>query len=400
MNLRNLIGFFFGRRAAIEALAKERGTLWLGLFFVLTAGVAREYDQEWAFHWILPYFLPLILSSVLGLLFFVFAEAAYVREVPGALVRHMRVFFSMFWLTAPLAWLYAIPVEHFASMRAAIIVNTALLAVVSVWRVVLFARVLSVLLKVSWLLIVCNILFGGGVLMFIGSLGRTMSLVDVMGGMLHTPDVKLKLWILDKVMVAAGTAAFVGFVSLFFIPRCDRNLRTYPEPERRGPFLWALVAVVTLVCAAGMLVMQPRVRNSVMIRYLDPEEAVALAERVGPDGFARTRPLRPIGRLYVNLRSALALADAMPDGEPAWYWDHVAESIRIVVHGGWNYRTHNEVDPIARYTVSNATPGWVESNREELRAFFETAGSRAAVNSNLNALVWNRLGGLGPEAGP
>ncbi len=56
-----------------------------------------------------------------------------------------RVFLGLYWMTAPLAWLYAIPVERYVSAGDAVNWNLRFLALVSVWRVLLITRVLAVL---------------------------------------------------------------------------------------------------------------------------------------------------------------------------------------------------------------------------------------------------------------
>src|SRR5262249_47045734 len=56
-----------------------------------------------------------------------------------------RSFLALFWMTAPLAWLYAIPYERFLSEGAATKANLWTLGLVAVWRVALMVRVVQVL---------------------------------------------------------------------------------------------------------------------------------------------------------------------------------------------------------------------------------------------------------------
>jgi hypothetical protein len=53
-------------------------------------------------------------------------------------------------MTAPLAWLYAIPVEQFMTPGEATRTNLCLLALVAVWRVALITRVVAVLFEASY----------------------------------------------------------------------------------------------------------------------------------------------------------------------------------------------------------------------------------------------------------
>jgi hypothetical protein len=57
-------------------------------------------------------------------------------------------FLGLYWMTAPLAWVYAIPVEHFLTEADATRANLWLLGIVSLWRVLLITRVASVLWSV------------------------------------------------------------------------------------------------------------------------------------------------------------------------------------------------------------------------------------------------------------
>src|SRR4051812_17654529 len=48
-------------------------------------------------------------------------------------------FMALFWLTAPIAWLYALPVERVLDPYRAAQANIALLSIVSLWRVLLMS---------------------------------------------------------------------------------------------------------------------------------------------------------------------------------------------------------------------------------------------------------------------
>ncbi|HEV3343021.1 MAG TPA: hypothetical protein VG125_21785, partial [Pirellulales bacterium] len=55
-------------------------------------------------------------------------------------------FVGLFWMTAPLAWIYAVPYERFLSAAGAVKARLWSLGLVSLWRVVLMMRVLQVVL--------------------------------------------------------------------------------------------------------------------------------------------------------------------------------------------------------------------------------------------------------------
>ena len=54
-------------------------------------------------------------------------------------------FMTLYWMMAPMAWLYGIPYERFDSPSEAISANLWTLALVSIWRVALMTRVVSVI---------------------------------------------------------------------------------------------------------------------------------------------------------------------------------------------------------------------------------------------------------------
>lgn len=151
MTLRTLAGFLVGRRDAIVQVASSRAALWVAGLFVLSAGFAREYDQEdlLADPWYV--LIPLAASLVTSYLLFVLVYAVSGRRSAEPMPRRgaYRSFLTTYWMTAPLAWLYAIPVERLSSEADATAANISLLALVALWRVALITRVVQVLFGAS-----------------------------------------------------------------------------------------------------------------------------------------------------------------------------------------------------------------------------------------------------------
>jgi hypothetical protein len=151
MGIRTLLGYLIGSRSAILALAEHPYSWLIGLIFVLSAGFAREYDGEDLLHepWYLA--IPLLASFVSSIALF------GVLYVPGRLAGAnvppfggaYRAFLSLFWMTAPLAWLYAVPYERLLDPVSAVYANVWTLALVSIWRVALMVRVGVVLFGLS-----------------------------------------------------------------------------------------------------------------------------------------------------------------------------------------------------------------------------------------------------------
>lgn len=221
-----LIQFLLGSRVAIATFASRRDTLWLGLIFVISAGFVREYHQG---NWIQKPWLiatPLIWATVLTLL--LFPLATIVARQRGAIVENYwgryRVFLGLVWLTAPLAWIFILPVDQLMPAEDAAIIKLWLLGIVSVWRIYLVTRILTtlfvphssevffsgtlfVLLLVVDTVFLCNFGEGRPVLM-VGSTSETpvadfvvLHLLTVMSfiGVMMWP-----IWLIGTLMVALG----------------------------------------------------------------------------------------------------------------------------------------------------------------------------------------------------
>jgi len=134
--------FLVGDREAIERIARSRNAIWLGMVFVLSAGFAREYDGESLLHEPWHVLLPLAASIATSLILFVMIS--FVGMMRGREIRILSLyprFLGLFWMTAPLAWLYAIPVERFMTAGSATEMNLNFLVIVALWRVVLMVRI-------------------------------------------------------------------------------------------------------------------------------------------------------------------------------------------------------------------------------------------------------------------
>ena len=147
MRVRTLLLYLIGDRRAILDLAADRRALWAGLLFVLSAGLARDYDGEDLLRE--PWHLLIPVGASLAASFLLFLAACgslfLRREGRPPFLTAYRSFLTLFWMTAPLAWLYAVPYERFLSPGGATSANLWTLALVAAWRVALMVRVVSVL---------------------------------------------------------------------------------------------------------------------------------------------------------------------------------------------------------------------------------------------------------------
>ena len=153
MNIWTIAGYLAGNASSIREVASTRAALWTGVALVLLTGIARNFDQNFVLETPLWLVGPLIFSFFSGSFLYAilirgFARRHLPKEIP--MESRWTTFMALFWMTAPIAWLYAVPVERFLDSYRAAQANLALLAIVSVWRVWLMSRVISVLLEIPF----------------------------------------------------------------------------------------------------------------------------------------------------------------------------------------------------------------------------------------------------------
>lgn len=147
LSLRSIIHFLGFQSAAILQVAANRHATWVGLLFVLSAGFAREYDGEYLlaepWHVAVPLVASVIGCLLLTSLVWLLAWRRQIREIRFA--ETFRCFLNLYWMTAPLAWVYAIPVERLLPPASATTCNLVFLGIVATWRVALMIRCVGVL---------------------------------------------------------------------------------------------------------------------------------------------------------------------------------------------------------------------------------------------------------------
>lgn len=184
MDISTLIRFLLGQRQAIVDIVNCRAALWVGAIFVLSAGFAREYNQEDLLHtpWylIIPLVASLATSLVLYSLFFLGARQNDTE--PLRFWPFYRRFLTLYWMTAPLAWLYAIPVESLLSAADSVRANLSLLGLVSLWRVLLISRCASVLFGSSFLAAFFIVMFFADTLALVILYFTPLPIFNIMGG--------------------------------------------------------------------------------------------------------------------------------------------------------------------------------------------------------------------------
>lgn len=268
MKLSLLPRFLLGQRDAILELAASKWTILIGAILVVSAGLAREYDGEdlinepW--HALRPRGASLASGTTLFLLVHcaVMLRSAKVERKPPSFERSYVIFLGMFWMTAPMAWLYAIPYERFMSPVDAIGVNLWTLAIVAAWRVALITRVISVIYGISATPVFFVVmLFADAVVFAVVTMVPT-PVIDVMGGIRHTDrDALIASVTLTLTVLSVLTAPVWILGSLFALGWLKPDWRVGPS-ESSSPRSLLLFAVGSvLVFLPAMVFTQPEQVN-------------------------------------------------------------------------------------------------------------------------------------------
>jgi hypothetical protein len=201
-----VVRYLFGSAAAIRSVAADRMAIPVGILFCILAGLARHYDQTLLAEQPLIVLRSWAFSLVSGAMLSV--GMLWPGKTTGLL--SLRAFFGLFWMTAPLAWLYAFPVERWFEPVLAAKANLAFLAIVAFWRVVLMVRVLFVLTAMPVHQCLWRVMIPASLeVLVIAFLGRLYSALAGMGGLDHSPA--------EEVLINATKFALIGAIAVFIV---------------------------------------------------------------------------------------------------------------------------------------------------------------------------------------
>ena len=299
-----IIKFLCFDRDSILQIAGSRWATVVGFLFVVSAGFAREYDGEYLvaepWHVLLP-----VVASVVGCFLMVvliypmvfFKTGDFRTKTPHATFRSTFIsFLNVYWMTAPLAWIYAIPVERFLSPENATAANMLLLGIVAVWRVGLMMDCVQVLLKTKWYAgVFVVMLFCDVVALFAYSYVRGPVFM-VMGGVRLTESAQLILTIRLLTFLIGGATLLVwliGYLVLLFRKQDWEWFGDVTEfessraPERVSKSLWCLLAGSLLIWIPILPLTQPeqgkRWQCERLIVAMDFEALSAFSHQYGED---------------------------------------------------------------------------------------------------------------------
>ena len=339
MRASDCLRYLFGHRQAIEAVAKSRAALAAGIILVLLTSIARNYDQTWLpenpFLWI---FGSLLFSWVSGSVLYAVAWRGMVRRSASPKLPETSsidgwvCFMGLFWLTAPIAWLYAIPVERFLDDVAAAKANVALLATVSLWRVLLMARVLHVLSRAPFLLVLLWVLMVAAaealVVFFFGG-GFAKAIMAGMGGMRNSPAEE----ILIGAMGTAFSGAFFTFpIALLCVLVWPRRYELQPLPAlTHAPLPWKLLLVAAIFWIAVAILPQRELAHTVAYQRLieagQYRQALDYLSARGPGDFASARPLPPAPYERDSFGQLFQLIAVANERDASWTHQHLVHRL-------------------------------------------------------------------------
>jgi hypothetical protein len=253
--LSRTLRFLRGDRAAIRAVAADRGSMATGAVLVVTAGIAREYDQRLFVEHPLAFFAGLPFSFIAASFIFAFVDKLVFRRAPeaerGSVGGRFATFLGVFWMTAPLAWLYAIPVERFLDEAAAAAANLGLLAIVAFWRVALLSRAVAVLSGAGELRAAASVCLPAAIeLGVVGYAGALAIALKYMSGAARIPAG-------DRLFLDAAGVAILGAIALaigslaVLYRQLGESIDVRPLPPRNTASFPA--GLLAAICAAWVL---------------------------------------------------------------------------------------------------------------------------------------------------
>ena len=252
MSIATLLKYLVGSRAAILRIVNTPSAIWLGALLVVSAGLAREYDakdltrEPW--YLLVPLGASLVTSFLLFTLVYLVARKRNANHRP--FWPTYRPFLALYWLTAPLAWLYAIPFDRVLPAAEATGANLALLGIVSLWRVSVMTRVVMVYFGAGPIAAATLVmLFGDSVAMAVLYF-TPLPIFNIMGG----------IPLSESEQLIQGAALWVGCLGLpswpvwlIAVAVVAMGGKTWQNPlmsenatERVAPTLWLLPAAVIL----------------------------------------------------------------------------------------------------------------------------------------------------------
>lgn len=309
--------YLIGNRGAIERIAATPWAWMVGAVLVISAGLARNYDHLDLLRqpsWIIGPFAASLFSTL-----FIFTWVSLGLGLKGY-GRNLLTFLNLVWLTAPCAWIYGIPVELFTDLLTATKWNIAFLAIVSLWRVALIIRAVSIVWDAPWLRVSLFVIAPAALEMMVGSFFKGLSLVGIMGGVRLPPHDELLRQATGFTTIASFWILVVSFIAMFFIKGSAKM-----PLHRQGsafPISSLILAIAAALIWVGIAIpFQPVIQNRHRLAQLIDQEnydaAIAFASSKRREDFPAIHYLAPDPTDYM-FRYPLGPLEKLPPDAPAW----------------------------------------------------------------------------------
>jgi hypothetical protein len=178
--------------------------LTFAIFATWLAGVGRYWDHPSAYWWQYAGLGSVVYVGVLSIILWLIGLPLRPQNW-----RFLTVFVFV-GLTAPPAWLYALPVERFLPIERAATVNMLFLLFVAVWRVMLYSFFLRRLAKLSGLAWFSALFLPlAGIVTVLSMLNLENAVFQIMGGLDREPTAADKSY---------GVVVALSFVSVLAAP--------------------------------------------------------------------------------------------------------------------------------------------------------------------------------------
>jgi hypothetical protein len=384
VNLRTLARYLIGNADAIRSVATDKNSLWLGIGLVLLTAIARNYDQNFVLETPLWFFGPLLFSLFSGSFLFWILRSFLVKHIMVPVGSEAppqgsqwRSFMGLFWMTAPVAWLYAIPVERFLMSYNAAVANLCLLAIVAAWRVLLMSRIVQVVNEVpfsracGWVLVgasleviivvFCGFLTGGGL---------SRKILAGMAGMRHAPEEQLTMSALGTSWNGAVLLLIVCSVTLYAF-KFRGSAAPFPAPVSGSrPARWLLVLPALWITAAIPAQLE-QFRFHTHAKLVNAEryaDALAYLSHFQRSDFPKSRRIEPDPYEYPVWKRLPPTVALLTTNTPPWirevYLSHLSVTVRHYFP-----RFRSAPDVAAMFKAMTNLPGahdWMRTNEAEL----------------------------------
>ena len=362
--------FLIGNEEAIRKLAKSKSSLYLGAFFVLIAGIAREYDQEYIPLNGVLFLVPFIASFVMCSILYIFSLPYYRKKVNPNGLGGFRTYLSIFWLTGPLAWFYAFPAEALFEPLTALKINLSLLGIVAFWRVWLFTRAMKVLTEVNLLPLILTVACP---VIFFVSFFQQFSIVGVMSGGAKT---EAQDFLMD-VSAMVTLLSMITFVPSVIIACIDSSkISDYTSFEKNEKIISSRnlkIFNLALLTFFIIILIPAQQKLSKHFKVVDLIDDGQIAEAIDYANTLSREDLPPAVKLYPTIRyygfqKAIKVFSQMDGSEAEWFQNDIKTWVRL----GIETRHYRNRDKLIDCTLNEYQINFFKLHKDAVTKFIRT----------------------------